>query len=109
MAQACSLCTPPAVQAHRLETCATAVRTPKTLMRPANAFALSVPPWRHILPRSSHLSRLAGEDVSPAKTDAESIMTPTKILLDEKEPPRQWYNLAADLPTARKVRDDPGG
>ena len=36
-------------------------------------------------------------------------MTATKILLDEKELPRQWYNLAADLPTARKVRDDPGG
>ena len=34
MAQACSLCTGPAVQAHRLETCATAVRTPKTLMHP---------------------------------------------------------------------------
>ncbi len=26
-------------------------------------------------------------------------MTPTKILLDEADIPRQWYNLAADLPT----------
>ena len=26
-------------------------------------------------------------------------MKPTKILLDESELPRQWYNLAADLPT----------
>jgi len=26
-------------------------------------------------------------------------MTPTKIFLDEKDMPRQWYNLAADLPT----------
>jgi len=40
-------------------------------------------PW---LPKKDHSSQL------------ENNMTVTKILLDEKDIPRQWYNLAADLP-----------
>ena len=37
-------------------------------------------------------------------------MEPTKILLDESELPRQWYNLAVDLiDKAKKARSDPGG
>ncbi len=36
-------------------------------------------------------------------------MTPVKIYLDEKDIPRQWYNLAADLPTPLRPPLTPDG
>jgi tryptophan synthase beta chain len=35
-------------------------------------------------------------------------MPPTKVLLDEREIPRRWYNIAADMPTAARPPLHPG-
>ena len=70
----------------------------------------------HACPRGPALGRPAGPrrpssepDARRPATELESLMEPTKILLDESELPRQWYNLAVDLiDKAKKARSDPG-